>query len=166
MFLSALHCALRRTFAVVLAGALTATGWAQTAAQPAQTAPEGPRPQRLAMQDYSKPRSHFPNPIGPYTPQHLPPPDLLNTPRIEQLLRDGKVYLSMNDAVALALENNLDIAIARYNLDIADTDVMRANAGASTLGISLGLLQGTPGGTQGGLGGTIGSGPGLSLIHI
>ena len=86
--------------------------------------------------------------------RHLPPADLLNTPRIEQLLRDGKLYLSMNDAVALALENNLDIAISRYNLNIADTDVLRANAGANTLGVSLGLLQGTPGGNAGGLGGT------------
>ena len=96
--------------------------------------------------------------------RRLPPADLLNTPRIEQLLRDGKLYLSMNDAVALALENNLDIAISRYNLNIADTDVLRANAGANTLGVSLGLLQGTPGGNAGGLGGTIGSGPGGTSV--
>ncbi|HMJ24073.1 MAG TPA: TolC family protein [Terriglobales bacterium] len=164
MFLSVLQCAFRRTLAVVLAGSLMATSWAQTAAQPTPSVPDGPRPQRLAVKDYSKPRSHFPDPIGPYRPQHLPPPDLLNTPRIEQLLRDGKLYLSMNDAVALALENNLDIAISRYNLNIADTDVLRANAGANTLGISLGLLQGTPGGTSGGLGGTIGSGPGGTSV--
>ena len=123
MFVSALHCAVRRTLGVVLAGALIAPGWAQTAAHPAQSAPDGPRPQRLAMQDYSKPRSYFPNPVGPYLAHHLPPPDLLNTARIEQMLRDGKLYLSMNDAVALAMENNLDIAISRYNLNIADTDV-------------------------------------------
>jgi len=164
MFLSALRSAVRRTFAVVLAGALIAPAGAQNAAQPAQSTPDAPRPQRLAMQDYSKPRSHFPNPVGPYLPHALPPPDLSNTPRIEQMLRDGKVYLSMNDAVALALENNLDIAISRYNLNIADTDVMRADAGANTLGVSLGLLQGTPGGTQGGLGGTIGSGPGGTSV--
>jgi outer membrane protein TolC len=96
--------------------------------------------------------------------RHLPPADLLNTPRIEQLLRDGKLYLSMNDAVALALENNLDVAISRYNVNIADTDVLRANAGANTLGVSLGLLKGTPGGNAGGLGGTIGSGPGGTSV--
>ena len=79
-------------------------------------------------------------------------------------MRDGKLYLSMNDAVALALENNLDIAISRYNLNIADTDVLRANAGANTLGVSLGLLQGTPGGNAGGLGGTIGSGTGGTSV--
>ena len=164
MSVSALHCAVRRTLALVLAGTLTATSWAQTAAQPAQPVPPGPQPQRFVMKDYSKPRSYFPNPLAPYSPQRLAPPDLRNTPRIEQLLRDGKLYLSMNDAVALAMENNLDIAIARYNLNIADTDVMRANAGANTLGVSLGLLQGTPGGTQGGLGGTIGSGPGGTSV--
>ncbi len=164
MFLSALQCAFRRTLAVVLAGTLTAMSWAQTATQPAAALPDGPRPQRLAVKDYSKPNSHFPNPLGPYMARRLPPADLLNTPRIEQLLRDGKLYLSMNDAVALALENNLDIAISRYNLNIADTDVLRANAGANTLGVSLGLLQGTPGGNAGGLGGTIGSGPGGTSV--
>ena len=164
MFVSALQCAFRRTLVVVLAGALTATSWAQTAAQPAAALPDSPRPQRLAVKDYSRPTSHFPNPVGPYMPHHLPPADLANTPRIEQLLRDGKLYLSMNDAVALALENNLDIAISRYNLNIADTDVLRANAGANTLGVSLGLLQGTPGGNAGGLGGTIGSGPGGTSV--
>ena len=50
--------------------------------------------------DYTKPNSHFPNPITPYTAHHLAPPNLSNTSRIEQLLRDGKLYLSMNDAVA------------------------------------------------------------------
>ncbi len=164
MFLSALQCAFRRTLAVVLAGALTATGWAQTAAQPAAALPDSPSPQRQAVMDYSRPASHFPNPVGPYLARQLPPADLANTPRIEQLLRDGKLYLSMNDAVALALENNLDIAISRYNLNIADTDVLRANAGANTLGVSLGLLQGTPGGTPGGLGGTIGSGQGGTSV--
>ncbi|MGA9812748.1 MAG: TolC family protein [Terriglobales bacterium] len=138
--------------------------WAQTSTPPAAALPDSPRPQRLAVKDYSKPNSHFPNPLGPYMARQLPPADLLNTPRIEQLLRDGKLYLSMNDAVALALENNLDIAISRYNLNIADTDVLRANAGANTLGVSLGLLQGTPGGNSGGLGGTIGSGPGGTSV--
>jgi outer membrane protein TolC len=69
-------------------------------------------------------------------------------------MREGKLYLSMNDAVALALENNLDIAIARYNLNIADTDIWRANAGQATRGVNTGLVQGTPGGTGSGVGST------------
>ena len=83
------------------------------------------------MKEYAKPQSHFPNPIAPYTPRRIEAPNLANTPRIDQLMHDGKLYISMNDAVALALENNLDIAIARYNLNIADTDVWRAKAGSS-----------------------------------
>jgi outer membrane protein len=160
MFLSALQCALRRTFAIVLAGTLTATAWAQTAAQPDQAAPESPKPQRFTVENYTKARSHFPNPIGPYMPQYLPAPDVSNTPRIEQLLRDGKIYLSMNDAVALAMENNLDIAIQRYNQNIADTDILRALAGGSTLGVNSGTVSGTPGGGTGGLSGSVGSGNG------
>ena len=63
----------------------------------------------------------------------MPPPNLSNTTRIQQLIRDGKLYISMNDAVALALENNLDIGIARYNLNIADTDILRDRAALRSL---------------------------------
>ncbi len=75
-------------------------------------------------------------------------------------MREGKLYLSLNDAIALALENNLDIAIARYNLNIADTDVLRAKAGSSILGVPLGIVQNTPGGGVGGFGAQVGSGTG------
>jgi len=78
---------------------------------------------------------------------------------MDQLVRDGKIYLSMSDAIALALENNLDLAIARYNLPIADTDVLRAKAGQNLLGVNTGLVQGTPGG-QASAGTTGGQGAG------
>jgi len=74
------------------------------------------------------------------------PADLGNTDRIHSLLKDGKLYLSLNDAIALAIENNLDIAIQRYNLSIADTDIMRAHAGGTPRGVSTGVVSGTPGG--------------------
>jgi outer membrane protein TolC len=94
-------------------------------------------------------------------PQHVPPPDLVNTPRIQQLMRDGKIMLSIDDAVALALENNLDIGISRYNLNIADTDILRSKSGANNfLGANFGVVQNTPGSGVGGLGGTVGSGTG------
>jgi outer membrane protein TolC len=112
------------------------------------------------QRDDSIPRSHFPNPITPYEPRHVPPPNLANSPRVESLLHDGKLYLSINDAVALALENNLDIGIARYNLSIAQTDVLRTESGAALLGVNTGVVQNTPGNGVGGLGGTIGSGTG------
>jgi outer membrane protein TolC len=110
--------------------------------------------------NYSKPVSHFPNPIAPYTPQHLAAPNMANSARIDSLMRDGKVYLSLNDAVALALENNLDIAIARFNLNIADTDVLRAKAGASIFGINAGVVLNTPGGGVGGIGANSGASTG------
>jgi len=102
--------------------------------------------------DFSKPSAHFPDPIGPYLARQVPPPSLGNTPRIENLLKDGKLRLSLSDAVALALENNLDLAIARFNLSIADTDVLRAKAGLAVRGVATGLIQGTPGGGIGGFG--------------
>jgi outer membrane protein TolC len=111
--------------------------------------------------DYSKPASHFPYFVTPYKARQVPPPSFGNTPRIETLLRNGKLRLSLPDAVMLALENNLDLAIARFNLSIADTDIMRAKAGESVRGVATGLVQGTPGGGIGGFGsGAPGAGAG------
>ena len=131
----------------------------------AQEPPTGPTPQTtetrpVPVLNYSKPASHFPNPIAPYTPRHLAPPNLANTARIDSLMHDGKLYLSLNDAIALALENNLDIAIARYTLNIADTDILRARAGATILGTPVGLVLNTPGGGVGGIGAQSGAATG------
>src|SRR5271168_5060843 len=150
---------IRLTTAVVLFGSLALSGLAQDA--PAAPVPQNtPETRPLPVLNYSRPVSHFPNPIAPYTARHLAAPNLANTARIDGLMRDGKLYLSLDDAIALALENNLDIAIARYNLNIADTDILRAKAGASTLGVNTGVVQNTPGGGVGGLGGQVGSGTG------
>jgi len=130
---------------------------AQQTASPVN-APDAPSAQTLPVPllDYGKPRGYFPNPIAPYSPRNLPPPNLGNSPRIDDLMHDGKLYLSINDAITLALENNLDIAIQRYNLNIADTDVLRSKAGASILGVPNGVVQNTPGGGVGGIGATAG----------
>lgn len=142
---------------------LTLACWAQE--PPAAPTPQNtPEARPLPVMNYAAPVSHFPNPIGPYTARHVAPPNLANTARIDQLMRDGKLYLSLNDAIALALENNLDIAIARYNLNIADTDVLRAKAGAATLGVNTGIVQNTPGGGVGGLGTQVGSGTGGTTL--
>ncbi|HEY1262675.1 MAG TPA: TolC family protein [Terriglobales bacterium] len=101
------------------------------------------------------------NPFQAYIPQYVPEPTLANSPRLEQLIRDGKLYLSLKDAIALALENNLDLAIARYNLPIADTDLLRTRAGGVFRGVNTGVVQGTPGGGIGGFGaGAPGAGAG------
>ncbi|MFQ5927304.1 MAG: hypothetical protein ACE5MH_07710, partial [Terriglobia bacterium] len=84
--------------------------------------------------DFTKGKSHLPFLFGPYTPRFVPQPRLANSPRIDDLIREGKLYLSLQDAIYLALENNLDIAIARYGPEIAETDVLRARGGGITRG--------------------------------
>src|SRR6202790_3406261 len=144
--------------------------WAQqSAAAPSSpsavpAAPQPAQPQAVHLKDYSIPRSAFPNVLQPYTPQEIAKPNFGNSPRIDSLMKDGKIYLSIDDAIALALENNLDLDIARYNLNIAEADLLRARSGASILGVNTGIVQNTPGGGVGGLGGTVGSGTGGTTV--
>src|SRR5215467_9427102 len=152
---------------IVWAQGTPASGQAQNpGALPAapQAGPETPKRQEYVFQDYSKTVKPFPNVIAPYAPRHVPPPDFANTARIDQLMRDGKMYLSMDDAIALTLENNLDLVLARYNLNIADTDIVRSKAGSNVLGVNTGVVQNTPGGGVGGLSGTVGSGTGGTSV--
>jgi outer membrane protein len=127
---------------------------------PAEPAPNATLPlyMRPDARDFRKTPSHFPNPIAPYESTTISPPNVFNSPRLADLLRNGKIYLSLSDAIMLALENNFDIAIARYNLDVADTDIVRSRAGGSLLGTPTGLVTGTIGGTSSTL--TSGGGPG------
>src|SRR5713101_3475294 len=92
------------------------------------------------------------NPFSAYSSIGVPEPQLTNSPLLTQLIRDGKLYLSLKDAIRLALENNLDLAIARYNLPIANTDILRTKAGGVFRGVNAGVVQGTPGGGVGGFG--------------
>jgi outer membrane protein len=110
-----------------------------------------------AAGQYTKGVGYLPNPVGPYTGRQVAPPNFTNSSRIQSLIRDGKLMLSMNDAVALALENNLDLAIARYNLPIANTDILRAKAGSYVRGVNTGVISGTPGGTGSGVTGGAGA---------
>ena len=153
-----LKFASRLSFGLILASVLVTVGWGQTnTSSPMPQAPSASQtsttPTPFVVGEYSKGRSHFPNPLAPYAGRTVPAPNLTNTPRLDQLVQNGKLMLSMNDAIALALENNLDIAISRYNLNIADTDVLRTKAGATVLGVNTGVVQGTPGGGVGGFGG-------------
>ena len=101
------------------------------------------------------------SPFSAYMAATTPEPSLANSPGLTQLIRDGKLYLSLKDAIRLALENNLDIAIARYNLPIADMDILRTKAGGVFRGVNTGVVQGTPGGGVGGFGtGAPGAGAG------
>lgn len=106
--------------------------------------------QTSAPVSYDMPKSK--NPFGAYSASKVAPIQLTNSPLITQLIRDGKLYLSLKDAIRLALENNLDLAIARYTLPIASTDVLRTQAGGIFRGVNTGVVQGTPGGGVGGFG--------------
>ncbi|WP_245817943.1 TolC family protein [Granulicella rosea] len=143
--------------------------------------PEPKATEPLYLRDTAKDYTHlkgykFLNLIAPYTSTQVPLPTIQNTPRLATLLRDGTIYLGLTDAITLALENNYDIAIARINLDIADTDILRARAGSSLRGVSTGLVENTLGGTTttitsgGGPGGTStssgGSGTGTSGLVL
>jgi outer membrane protein TolC len=146
------------------------------ASQSAQPAPEAPAPaanataappptlaqqmqaaqqQPVAPQQpfhIEQPHSH--NPLFPYRPSDAPPLDLTNSPRLENLIREGKLYISLHDAIALAIENNLDIASFRYNFPIAQTDFQRTKAGGQVRGVNTGVVQAsTQGGFSGGSGG-------------
>src|SRR6201996_8823378 len=120
---------------------------------PALGLPPAPKPNyteplfmRPADRDFSKPNSYFPKIWNPYVPITVAAPVTTNSQRLDALVHNGKIYLSLADAIVLGLENNYDIAIQRYNLDIADTELLRARAGSGLLGVSAGLVEGTQGG--------------------
>jgi outer membrane protein TolC len=102
---------------------------------------------------------HSDNPFNAYRATLVPQPNLANSPRVDTLVNNGVLELSLKNAIALALENNLDIAIARYNLPIAAADVLRTQAGGVFRGVNTGVVQNTPGGGIGGFG-TAASGAG------
>jgi outer membrane protein len=97
----------------------------------------------LALTPSSAQESHWIT--RPYEPKAVPPVNVANTGRIESLLRDGKLYLSLQDAIALALENNIDIEVERYLFPLAQADLLRAQSGNSTQGISTTTSAGTTG---------------------
>jgi outer membrane protein TolC len=103
------------------------------------------------------PKSHL-NPLFPYRPSKAPELDLHNSPRLENLIHEGKLYISLQDAIALALENNLDIAYARYYAPLAQTDVLRTKSGSPAQGVNASVTQSTQGGFSGSSGGGGGGG--------
>ncbi len=120
------------------------------ASVPQQAAAAAPPTQTVAPQvPFNEMMRHSYNPFDAYRGDVVEPPSLANSPRLSSLIRDGKIYLSLRDAIDLALENNLDLVIARYNLPIAQTDVLRTGAGGILRGVNTGVVSGTPGGGAG-----------------
>ncbi len=73
--------------------------------------------------------------IRAYSYPQVRPQSLANSTKLQDLIQNGKLVLSVEDAVELALENNLDIGVARYQLPLAELDVLRANSGGAARGI-------------------------------
>ncbi|HZP00868.1 MAG TPA: TolC family protein [Terriglobia bacterium] len=80
-----------------------------------------------------------------YRVRQLPSTQFRNSSRFSALIKDGKLFLSLQDAIALAIENNLDIEVERYVPHIADSDLLRAQAGSSLRGVPLTVLSGPAG---------------------
>jgi outer membrane protein len=98
----------------------------------------------MAKYNYSRAPKGFPNLIAPYTGGTIPSPSLANSPKIEQLIHEGKLEISLQDAIELALQNSLDIEVARYNVWFADTDLLNTaggGVGRGTAGASFPFSQ-------------------------
>ncbi|MGB7282760.1 MAG: TolC family protein [Candidatus Acidiferrum sp.] len=133
--------------AILLAGAPLSPVFAQS---PAQNPPPNPAPSEpagadgssiapvaslgLSKHDFTHGPRAFPNILKPYESIHIERPVLTNSPRLDQLIQNGKLEISLQDAVELALENSLDIAVQRYYPWIADAGILNANAGSSSFG--------------------------------
>jgi outer membrane protein TolC len=103
-----------------------------------------------------------------YRTPTIAPVHMENSRRLDSLLRDGRITLSLEDAISLALENNLDVELVRYAPRLAEMDVLRAEAGSLLRGIPLSVREGPAGlGTPApGPNGTLGGGntPGLNAL--
>jgi len=116
---------------------------------PAEPAPVQTEPLylRATQRDFSKPAAGLlGNPIRPYLPTAVDKASFANSLRLTDLVKNGKIYLSLSDALALAIENNYDIAISRYYMDLADLDILRAKAGATLFGSGAQVNSSTQGG--------------------
>src|SRR5499427_6977346 len=98
------------------------------------SAPATPIALGTAKHHYSRAPRPFPNIFAPYHAIKVEPSSLVNAPRIEQLIHDNKLELSLQETVELALENSVDIAVQRYYPWIADVGVLKASAGSSGYG--------------------------------
>jgi outer membrane protein len=147
----------RSLFAIVLAGLLAGGPLSPVFAQtPAQNPPSNPAPAApdgaaiapvaslgLGAHNYTQGPKSLPNILKPYEPIHVDPPILVNSPRLDQLVRDGKLELSLQDAVELALENSMDIAVQRYYPWMADAGILNAKSGLSGFGTPGATISGS-----------------------
>ena len=98
----------------------------------------------------------------PYRMPAVSPSSMINSPRTYELIRAGNLYLSLQDAIALALENNLDIEVARYGPLMANTELERAKGGGQLRGLTYTIRELPPG--EGGPAGPLLSTVGASAV--
>ena len=129
--------------AVTLAGGTASPAFAQDtpqnpppapAAQAKANAAATPYSLGLAKHHYTRAPRQLPSLFAPYHAIKVEPSSIVNSPRVEQLIHDGKLEISLQDAVELALENSVDIAVARYYPWIADVGILKASSGSSGYG--------------------------------
>lgn len=132
------------------------------------------------LRDYSAGTLSFPRTTAPYRQQSVPGVLLGNAPRLNELIRDGKMELKLSDALALALENNLDIAVQRYLKPMADVDLLRTKSGQAARGVQganvpgglsagalgAGVTGDTGGGGTGSAGGISGGGGAVNIGQV
>ncbi len=159
----------QKSFCAVIAMAAIFLGASPAATQEASKDAAQPAASKINL-DYTR-TDWFPKFLGPYQEPLVPQPPMSNSDRIRALTVDGKLRLSVEEAMALALENNLDIAVARFGPAVAQTDITRAKSGGATRGVqgaftSSALFAGALGGGitggggnfQGNAGGAFGGG--------
>jgi outer membrane protein len=117
--------------------------------------------------DYSADPKSFPNLFSLYKPAQVPAPDLTNSKTLSEMIRDGKIEISLTQLAAAVVENNLNLALDRYFNYSAQSDLLRARAGQAARGVdavgatipnalfssAIGAGLGGGGGAFGGLGG-------------
>ncbi|OLC97527.1 MAG: hypothetical protein AUH86_07340 [Acidobacteria bacterium 13_1_40CM_4_58_4] len=131
---------LAAVLAMTLAGGPGSPAFAQEPQQPPPAPPAkttaAPIPVSLgsAKHNFTRAPRPFPNLIAPYRAIKIEETSVANSPRVEQLVHEGKLELSLQDAVELALENSVDIAVQRYYPWIADVGILKASSGSSGYG--------------------------------
>lgn len=145
-----------------------------------QSSPERPADAQGFLRDYSQGTTWFPRTLEPYRQQAAPLLQLENGPRLGDLIREGRLEISLADALALALENNLDIAVQRYLIPMSEVDILRTKSGQAARGVQgasvpgglsagalgAGVTGDTGGGGTGSAGGITGGGGAVNIGQV
>ena len=128
---SRLRPLLAAVMAALVAAAPVSPSFAQEPAPAPQQAAKGAIPISLGVSkyDYTRAPKAFPNILAPYERSYVEPGVLANSPRLEQLIHNGKLELSLQDAIALALENSMDIVVQRYLPWMSEVSLLKSRAG-------------------------------------